>query len=101
MGRRLELHELLCETLGSRNVYFQPPATISMSYPAIVYKRSDIQNTAADNFPYMQTTAYEVTVIDRNPDSAIVEAVSRLPYCRFNRHFNSENLNHDVFVIYY
>ena len=101
MGRRLELHELLCETLGSRNVYFQPPATISMSYPAIVYKRSDIQNTHADNAPYLQTTAYDVTVIDRNPDSAIVEAVSRLPYCRFNRHFNSENLNHDVFVIYY
>lgn len=101
MSRRLELHEILCDILGSRNVYFQPPASVKMQYPAIVYSRETIRNEFADNSVYRQGTAYQVTVIDKNPDSEIVYRVSKLPTCRFNRHFTSDNLNHDVFVLYY
>ena len=32
MDRRLKLHEELCDILGSRNVYFQPPETVKMKY---------------------------------------------------------------------
>ena len=101
MANRLDLQAELEELLGSRNVYFQPPASVRINYPAIVYTRSDIDNTFADNSVYMQSHFYEVTVIDEDPDSKIVEAVSKLPTCRFNRHFTSENLNHDTFIIYY
>ena len=41
---REELHELLVSVLGSRNVYFQPPESIRMQYPAIVYARNNMQN---------------------------------------------------------
>ena len=82
------------------NVYYQPPETVRMVYPAIVYRRYAIDNIHADNMPYLQLHGYEITVIDKNPDSVIVEAVSKLPSCRFNRHFTNDNLNHDVFVIY-
>lgn len=101
MNTRLELHELLCKTLGSRNVYFQPPESISMNYPAIVYSRSRIDNTFADNTVYKQKVSYEITVIDEDPDSEIVKKVSLIPMCRFDRHFTSNNLNHDTFTIYY
>lgn len=101
MANRLDLQTELEELLGSRNVYFQPPASVRINYPAIVYTRSDIDNTFADDSVYMQSHFYEVTVIDEDPDSKIVEAVSKLPTCRFNRHFTSENLNHDTFIIYY
>lgn len=101
MESRLELHELLCETLGSRHVYFQPPDSVKMKYPAIVYSRSNISNTFANDSVYKQSLAYAVTVIDEDPDSEIVEKVSRLPMCSFDRHFTSDNLNHDVFTIYY
>lgn len=101
MANRLDLQAELEELLGSRNVYFQPPASVRINYPAIVYTRSDIDNTFADDSVYMQSHFYEVTVIDEDPDSKIVEAVSKLPTCRFNRHFTSENLNHDTFIIYY
>lgn len=101
MKRRLELHEILCEALGSRNVYYQPPANVRMSYPAIVYSRDDIQNTSADNRTYKQDHMYQVTVIDADPDSEIVHKVSRLPMCIYDRHFASDNLNHDVFTICY
>lgn len=101
MGTRLELHEVLCDILGSRNVYYQPPESIKMNYPAIVYSRNDISNKYGDDIPYMQSVSYQVTVIDKDPDSTIVSDIAKLPYCRFNRHFTSENLNHDVFTLYY
>ena len=101
MGTRLELHEVLCNIIGSRNVYYQPPESIKMNYPAIVYSRNDISNKYGDDIPYIQSVSYQVTVIDKDPDSTIVSDVAKLPYCRFNRHFTSDNLNHDVFTLYY
>lgn len=101
MASRLELQTMLEDILGSRNVYFQPPASIKMQYPAIVYSRSNIDNTNADDAMYTQNRSYEVTVIDYNPDSSIVDRLSRVPKCRFDRHFSSDNLNHDVFTLYF
>lgn len=101
MVSRLELHEELCNLLGSRNVYFQPPATVIMRYPAIVYRTYAIDNNHADNIPYLQFHGYEITVIDYNPDSKFSEAVSKLPLCRFNRSYASDGLNHFVYVLYY
>ena len=101
MHNRLDLHELLCEVLGSRNVYYSPPATIRMKYPAIVYSRSDIDNKFANDSVYKQSHVYSITVIDDDPDSEIVERMSSIPKCKFDRHFVSDNLNHDLFTLYY
>lgn len=101
MASRLQLQALLEELLGSRNVYFQPSASVFIQYPAIVYSLYDIQNTHANNGVYTQEFAYQLTVIDENPDSEIVKKVSRLPKCSFDRHFTSDNLNHDVFTLYF
>lgn len=101
MRHRLELHETLCKVLGSRKVYFQPPESVKIEYPAIVYSRDDIDNTFAENSVYKQDHKYQIVVIDKDPDSKIVDAVSELPMCRFIRHYEADNLNHDVFSIYY
>lgn len=101
MASRLELHEELVNILGSRNVYFQPPESIKIKYPAIIYSRSDIDNTFADNGVYLQDLAYQITVVDADPDSEIVKRMSLFPKTNFNRHFTSDNLNHDVFTTYY
>ena len=101
MNTRLELHELLCEVLGSRNVYFQAPDSQKMKYPAIRYTRDDILTEQANNNPYIQSTAYQLIVIDEDPDSEVVERVKQLPKCRFERHYAADNLNHDVFILYY
>lgn len=101
MHDRLDLHEELCKILGSRNVYFQPPVSVSMKYPAIVYERDNIRNSHADDGVYKQSLAYSLIVIDFDPDSEIVKKISKLPKCSFSRHFTSDNLNHDVFTLYY
>lgn len=100
MTTRLELHEMLCEILGTRNAYFQPSESIKMKYPAIVYSRDDFNNDHADNGVYMRSPVYQLIVIDPDPDSEIVEKISMLPKCTFDRHYTSNNLNHDVFTIY-
>lgn len=101
MSKRLELHELLCETLGSRNVYFQPPDSIKMQYPAIVYFRNDMPISHADNSAYIISTEYQIIVIDKNPDSDIVNKVASLPRCQYDRHYKADNLNHDAFTMIY
>ena len=99
MGRRAELHTML--KLITPKVYFQPPANVQLEYPCLVYHRDDIQVAHADNAPYRRTTRYMLTVIDRNPDSEIVEDISALPLCNYNRSYAVDNLNHDVFILYF
>ena len=101
MSSRLDLHTILCEILGSRNVYFQPPSSVRMQYPAIVYSRKDIEKRSADDGVYQKLPSYEVFLVDKNPDSPFVEKILALPYCSFDRHYESDNLNHDVFTIYH
>lgn len=101
MAQRLELQTLLENLIGTRNVYFQPPANVMMTYPCIVYRRDFAESEFADNSPYRYTKRYQVTVIDRDPDSVIPDKVAVLPMCSFNRFFTADNLNHDVFNIFF
>lgn len=101
MASRLELHEKLVSVLGSRYVYFQPPESVKMKYPAIVYERSDIPNKFANDDVYLQTIKYKVTVVDRDPDSEVVERMSKFKTARFEKHYVVDGLNHDTFTIYY
>lgn len=101
MADRLDLHKTLVDILGSDQVYFQPPASVYLKYPVIIYARKRIENAFADDAVYKQAHHYEITVIDKDPDSHIVEKISRLSCCVHDRHFTSENLNHDVFELYY
>ena len=106
MASRLKLHAELASVLASinkpQNVYFQPPESIRLEYPCIIYKRDGANTTYADNKPYTFEERYQVTIVDRDPDSPIIRAVGmHFPKSRFNRHYTVDNLNHDVFIIYW
>ena len=101
MNSRLKLHEELVELLGSRNVYYQPPESVSMSYPAIVYSKLQIGNKFANNNVYAQSHSYRIIVIDSDPDSIIMEKMSFFKTARFERHYAANGLNHFVFGIVY
>lgn len=100
-GSRLDLHNKLVAILGSTNVYFQPPATIQMKYPCIIYKRDGYSGARANDRLYLGMKRYSVTVVDRNPDSAIPDRMLELPYCSFSTHFAADGLNHDIYSLYY
>lgn len=102
MGRRLNLHEELCEVLGSKRVYFQPPENVKLEYPCIIYSRSSIDTRYANNKVYRYTYAYELMVIGDDPDETISDALlNHFSMIRHGRHFVSDNLNHDTFILYY
>lgn len=106
MSRRLELHDIFIDILGTRDqvesrVYFQPPETLKMKYPCIVYRRSRVDPKHANDELYNYSMGYMVTVIDPDPDSEIPYKVLNLPLCRQDRYYTTDNLNHDVFNIYY
>jgi len=107
MGRRLDLHHKLKEVFeeatmqdSDKRVWFQPPATVRLTYPCIVYKLNDMPPTFANNNPYQIEHEYELTVIDQDPNSVLRERVAQLSKCRLSRIFESDNLHHYVFHIY-
>ena len=99
MAPRLELHSILRGFVD--NVYFQPPATIQLSYPCIIYKRDYESTEFADNGPYKRKKRYQVTVIDTDPDSALPDKVADLPLCVYDRFYTAEHLNHDVYNLFF
>lgn len=101
MASRLKLQTELEELLGSENVYFQPPSSVKMKYPAIKYSLSNIEIKHADDTSYNNKRVYELILIDPNPDSEFVDKLLRLPYCSFDRFYPSDNLNHYSFTLYY
>ena len=99
--RRLELHSKFEELLGSKNVYYQPPASVNMAYPAIRYSKARIDSTHANNKKYINQTLYDVVVIDHIPDNPVIEGILELPNTVHDRWYAADGLNHDVIKLYY
>lgn len=99
MEKRLKLHEIF---LGiATHAYFQPPETLIMRYPCIVYHHSANSTQFADNRPYHIKKRYTAIVIDPDPDSDIPNKMASLPLCSLERTYAAQNLNHWVFNIYF
>jgi hypothetical protein len=101
MAQRLELQALLVDILGTNDVYFQPPPTVQMKYPCIVYHRDYELVNHADDLVYKRRKRYLITIIDQNPDSGIPDKVSELPLCVYDRFYTADNLNHDVYKLFF
>lgn len=102
MRKREDFHELLVDALGSRNVYFQPPEDIKLSYPCIKYSLEKPWISNADDKKYSGMSRYSIILIDYDPDSEeVVEKLNDFEYSSFDRSYAADNLNHFVFTIYY
>lgn len=102
MASRLAVHQFLEGVLGCTNVYFNPPESIAMKYPAIVYSKDAIELNHANNHQYRKFKRYSVEIIDGDPESIIGETLlEEAEMASFNSHFKAENLNHEVFTLYF
>lgn len=103
---RLTLDEVLAgilnltESNGDRHTYFNPLPSVRMRYPAIKYSLNDMNTKFANNGLYRNVPSYEVTLIGADPDNEYVAKILQIPYCKFNRFYIADNLNHWVFTIY-
>ena len=101
MGQRTDLHRKFEIALGNENVYFQPPESVKLKYPCIIYGLSKLSIKHADDRPYLIDRAYDGILIDRNPDNRILDALLKFPLCEFGKPYPADNLNHYPFTIYY
>lgn len=99
---RTELQEKLEEFLGSRNVYYQPPETIKLKYPCIVYNKSRIEQVYANNRSYLKHNQYSLTIIHRDADSTLPDDIlDAFELIGYDRQYTADNLYHDVFTLYW
>lgn len=102
MDRRLILHSKLEAISGVEKVYYQPPESIKLKYPCIVYELKNIDMEYADNLNYVVKRGYDITLIHQDPDTPIIDRmIHALPTIRFDRHYVSDNLYHESFVLYF
>lgn len=102
MASRLELHEELCTLLETRNVYYQPPASVKMKYPCIRYSSDGFDVIQANDRNYRHVKRYQGVIIDSNPDTVIPELLlMHFPMCSVGSSYTSDNLNHFPFTLYY
>ena len=82
-------------------MYFQPPSTVRMVYPAIVYGVENIDNAYANNGVYLSKKSYSITLINKDPDSELIDKINNLPTARYSTQFVKDNLYHTIFSLSY
>lgn len=110
MNNRIEFHEELskapglaeAKTLNGKAVYFQPPSSVRMIFPCIIYDWDRARDFKANNYNYIFRKGYRVTVVDPNPDSEIPDWIMRnFRYASMDRPYVADNLHHFPITIYY
>lgn len=116
MERRSDLLiQELRDLLGTNEVYFQPSYAAGSSangepyiftgidYPCFIMERTTAYQPAANDRNYLFRPGYQVTYINQDePDPDMLEKVMQhFAHCHYQRHFVSDNLHHDVFMIYF
>lgn len=101
MDKRLSLQAQL-ESLVGNNVYFQPPASVYLSYPCVIYNLSVGDIKRADDRIYHYTQRFELIFIYRQSNMEIIERVlETFPMCSLSRVYIADNLYHYAFNLYY
>lgn len=101
LDKRLEFDAQLRQILGSNNVYFQPPETMKLQYPCIVYFKTMVPVRYANNSPYIYRQGYTVTYIDKNPDSEVPYIIlNTFRLDKIDSFYKSEGLNHTKLTIF-
>ena len=101
MNSRLDLHNKLISIIGNNHVYYQSPESMKIEYPCIRYSLDDREPTFADNKKYINRKRYVLIFIDKLPDNTVIDKLLELPLSSYDRHYTSDNLNHDVITLYY
>ena len=98
---RVDLDRLLRTTLGSTNVYFDPPESFKLKYPCVVYSYESNAEFHADDSTYHRRKRYSMTYITKNADDPKADEFADLRYCKLSRAYTADGLWHYAFELYY
>ena len=96
MDRRLYDHLVkICP-----KVYYQPPESIKIEYPCIIYHMHGDEVHHADNMPYKRFKQYSCTYITRSATDLTADQMIYIPHSEFSRAYTTNGLHHTVYYIY-
>lgn len=109
MGSRLDLHSEFKSLLGTSSkignearCFFQPPESLKLTYPCIIYSRERPDVTRADNLMYRRVHRYAVNYLTFDPDDSMIDTIeSHFPMCRLVRVNTLNGLNHYHYDLFY
>lgn len=102
MGSRLQLQGEFEEILGSTNVYYQPPASVKLKYPCIIYELDPTYIRRADNRLYISMNRYHVKHLFKSLENEKKDVL--INHFRMMTHDNrmtADGLYNDDFTLYY
>lgn len=94
---RADVQAELESIMGNDRVYFQPPESLKIKYPCIVYSMQTVDRIFADDGPWIQFPEYLVSYIGKDPDDPKIAQLMETRGLAFDRHYVSDNLHHNVF----
>ena len=89
----------MIDILGSDNVYYNPPESLKMNFPCIVYNNSYIESIHADNIKYLDYTTYKITVISKKPDHPAIRAILDVPMTKFSANYTKNGFYYTVIIL--
>ena len=102
MATRLKLQAELETLLGSENVYYQPPESVKLKYPCIVYSLDPTYTAHADNKNYIMINRYHIKHIYKSISNSLKDRL--LQHFMMISHDNemiADSMYNDDFTLYY
>lgn len=91
---RSKLEGIMEECGEEPHLYFQPPESVRLAYPCMVYHLRTLTSRSADNRPYVKYISFDITYITRSPASKVPARMLEEPLFSFDRYYTAENLHH-------
>lgn len=88
--------------LGSENVYFQPPESVKLKYPCIVYTLDPTYTSHADNKNYIIVNRYHVKHIYKSLSNSLKdEFLTHFMMISHNNRMIADSMYNDDFTLYF
>ena len=81
-------------------VYFQPPESVKLQYPCVIYSLKDIKARKADNMPYTTSLGYSLLFMTKDPKDERIISFMNLEHCKFDRYYSADNVHHYSYTVY-
>lgn len=102
MGSRLQLQDELEGLLGSKYVYFQPPASVKLKYPCIIFELDPTYIRRADNKAFILFNRYHVKHLFKSLENEKKDAfLNHFQMMTHDNRMTADGLYNDDFTLYY
>lgn len=102
MATRIELDKKLRAYYNPARVFYQPPESVKLTYPCVLYWLDSYEQRFADDKTYLGKCRYHLRFITKDPDDErILGVLSHLQLIKLDNFYTADNLNHYDYTVYF